>query len=151
MKDEKAHVAFSLCPVSIFGHINQFKVFIFWGLSQTFRNSTPGLSEAEKLAGSGGKKSSDYLQRNGFQLKNKKKRNFIIYIGIVIYEYYIDYYIYIFVQNKISQAMTKYYYEGPTFKLCRGSWSHFYTMPCQYLFFNKVAGLRPATLFKNRL
>ena len=26
------------------------------------------------------------------------------------------YYIYIFFQNKISQAMKKHYYEGPTFK-----------------------------------
>ena len=30
-------------------------------------------------------------------------------------------YIYIFVQNKIIQVMTKCYYEDPTFKLCRGS------------------------------
>ena len=28
----------------------------------------------------------------------------------------------IYVQNKISQAMKKYYYGGPTFKLCRWSW-----------------------------
>ena len=86
MKDEKAHVAFSLCPVSIFGHINQFKVFIFWGLSQTFRNSTPGLSEAEKLAGSG-EKIIRLSPEERILAQKQKKRYFIIYRHKYIYIY----------------------------------------------------------------
>ena len=68
-----------------------------------------------------------------------------------IYIYYIYIY-YIYVQNKISQGMEKYYYEGPTFKFGRGSWgltfklqegggrgswSHFYAMPKLRQFFRR--------------
>ena len=51
MKGKKARVAFSFRPVSIFDDIN-FRFLFFSGLSQTFEKSSPGLSEAQKLAGS---------------------------------------------------------------------------------------------------
>ena len=54
----------------------KFRFLFLGGLFQTLENSTPGQQEAEKLAGSGGKKSSDYLKRSRFQSENKKKTLF---------------------------------------------------------------------------
>ena len=55
------------------------------GLSQTFGKSTQDLSEAEKLAGSGGKNHAIISRGTDFRAKKKKKRYFIIYADINIY------------------------------------------------------------------
>ena len=58
-----------------------FRFLIFSGLSQTFGNSTPGLSEAEKLVGSGGKIIG--LSQEEPILEQKQKKNYFIIYRLV--------------------------------------------------------------------
>ena len=97
------HVLFALIPFLVI--LTNFRFLFFSGLSQTFRDSTPGLSESEKISWIWRKKSSDYHQRNRFKLKNKKKTLFhytYIYIYIHTYIYIdidIDIYTYRYIDN----------------------------------------------------
>ena len=70
-----------------------FRFLIFSALSQTLGNFILGLSEAEKLAGSGGK--NHPIISSGTDFRGETKKNIIslyiyIYIYIYIYKIYIN-------------------------------------------------------------
>ena len=57
-----------------------FRFLFFSGLSQTLGNSTPGLSEAEKLAATGERKITLLSQEEPI-LEPKQKKHFIIFVS----------------------------------------------------------------------
>ena len=72
---------FLFAPICFKTNLIKSRFLIFLGQFQTAMNSTPSPSEAEKLGGSGGKKSNRLPQEVRFlDPKQQKKRYFITYI-----------------------------------------------------------------------
>ena len=85
-----------------------FRFLIFSALSQTLGNFILGLSEAEKLAGSGGK--NHPIISSGTDFRGETKKNIIsLYIYIYIYTIYIHIQ-YIYIYNIYIYTYTVYIY-----------------------------------------